>query len=195
MAVTAVYPALATSYGGTVIQANQVLLPASTEYERITWEAAQLRVKQLGGSQRFSRFPTSPKPDPRFNFYSRKDVVSAAAPSATLAAVILNSTFQKMPLQNTYDGDLVGVTKLYVEVLMWHVIEVTLTDTRKFNEVTLTTASFTALRDPETAAVLIATNAYQTLMEANGFLLKPVAAGAPLYDPFYASILGLNPNV
>jgi hypothetical protein len=192
MATTAVLPAIATSYGGTIVQANSLVLPAATEYEKIDWEAAQARAKQLGGAKRFWGFPDTPKRDIRYTWYSRKDIVSAAAPAATLVAVIVNTVNETIPLPDSIS---LLTTMIVAEVKAWHIQENTDSGGTKYTKVIPTGAMFSAMRDPDGAALIIATSAYQAFQETTSFLFKPVAAGAPLYDPFYAAVLGLNPNV
>jgi hypothetical protein len=197
MASSAVIPALPTSFGGTLIQANQLTLPAGTEYEQISYEAAKEALALLGGQDLFLEFPFGSKSEPvNTTFYSRKDIVSAAAPSSTIALVRRRTTVgNRAPNSTTTNNSKTTVTKVDVLVKMWHIMEVTLTDGTKFVDGLLSVAGFTAIRDPETAAILIPTSGYLALLEACDFILKPVAAGAPTYDPFYAAVLGRNPNV
>lgn len=196
MASSAVLPALPTSYGATIIQANALSLPAATEYEQVTFEAARESLLLLG-QDLFPEFPFSAKSAPaNTTFYSRKDIVTAAAPSSTIASVRRRtSTGNRKPNSTVSSNSYTTVTKVDVLVKMWHIVEVTLTDGTKIVDGLLSTAGFMALRDPETAAILIPTSGYLAQLEAQSLLLKAVAAGAPTYDPFYAGVLGRNPNV
>lgn len=196
MASSAILPALPTNYGGSVIQANCLSLPAGTEYEQVSYEAAKEALSLLG-QELFLEFPFSSKSEPaNTTFYSRKDIVSAAAPSSTIALVRRRTSVgTRAPNSTTSNNSKTTVTKVDVLVKMWHIMEITLTDGTKIVEGLLSVAGFSSVRDPETAAILIPTSGYLALLEACGFILKPVAAGAPTYDPFYAAVLGRIPNV
>lgn len=196
MATTVVLPAIATAFGGTIIQSDNLLLPAGTEYEQVTFEVARDALSLLG-QDLFPEFPFSAKSSPQnTNFYQRKDVVSAAAPSSTIVSVRRRSiTGNRKPNSTVSNNSFTTVTKVDVLVKAWFVVEMTLTDGTKIVDGLLHTAGFMCQRDPESASIIIPTTGYRALLEALGFILKPVAAGAPIYDPFYAAVLGRNPNV
>lgn len=197
MASTAVLPAIPTSFGGTLIQANALTLPAGTEYELVDFNTARATLRILGEAL-FPEFPfTAKQPDPNVSYYRRKDVLTSAAPAATIVAVHRRITSSRRAVNSgAVNGVQYSVVKITVTVTAWHVMEITLGDlTSKILEGLVTKSAFTAVRDPETASVLIPTSGYLTLLETNGFILKPVAAGAPTYEPFYAAAIGSNPNV
>jgi hypothetical protein len=59
----------------------------------------------------------------------------------------------------------------------------------------LSLAGATILTNPEDGTMVTPTNGYQTLHEALGLLLQPVAGNVPNWNPAYAGAVGLNPNI
>jgi hypothetical protein len=195
MPTTAVYPALATNYGGTVIQANSLSLPADTEYEKVPFGEMLQYVKELGGSAVLKGFPMSEKIDYQKSFYRRKDILTASAPTATLAMVTRNSNIQNVKIPNGTGSDTVlPYQEISLSVVMWHVVTIT-TALGVFNRVFRHGVESTYFRDPQGTDIIVPTSEYLTLDECRAFLLKNVAASAPSYTPSFAAILGQNPNV
>lgn len=190
---TATLPGLPTGLGATVIQANAISLQTG-DYTDLSWDEAQKRVRTLG-KQFFLDFPSGVK-DPNWRFYTRKDMASASASQSTIIGIRTRvvSVTQKALNTTTMVTGSFPASRTLVEVFAWHYCEVTLTNGSKYGDVILSKASVTVLQDPETSALLSPTNGYQAVYEAVDMLLKPVAASAPLWDPTYAIISGVNPN-
>jgi hypothetical protein len=191
MATTSILPALPSGLGSTVVQANALILQAN-DYVPVSWSRAQQFVKDNGGGTVYAGFPVATKEDTTISFYMRGDLATAEAPKVTLAMV--KSAANAMSKSPTGGTTSIKSTRITVSISLWHWVDVTLTDGSKFSDVLRSDAGMTVLRDPETNAIMIPTNGYQQLHETTSFIMKPVAAGAPVYDPLYAAVVGLNPN-
>lgn len=194
MATTCAANALPTSYGGTVIQAN-ALLVSPGDYEVITLDKARFALSVFGQSH-FREFPWAAKQQlPNVDFYRRKDVNSSAAPAATIAMVTRKVDRYPVDIPSAGGVNRYDITAITVEVKMWHVVTLTLDSGDKIVTGVLSKVAHCIVRDPMSPDLVAPTSGYLLPHEAMSFLLKPVAAGAPVWDPFYAAQGGSNPNV
>jgi hypothetical protein len=195
MATAMILPGLPSGLGSTVIQANAILVPAG-DYTLLDWNSAQRLVNETGRGF-FPDMPNGNTPNPAWQFYTRTDMTGASAAQKTLVGInrrTLTGTRKALNTTTMTYGEFPG-DRRRIDVYVWHSVEVTLTNGAKYADVSLSKAGATVFIDPETRQYIVPTNGYQTIHEAMAFLLKPVAAGAPLYDPAYAALAGLNPNV
>lgn len=195
MATSIVLPALPSGLGSTIIQANALSIPVG-EYTQIDWYTAQRRVADMG-KQYFPDFPMGKNPDTSWTFFTRTDMTGASAGQKTILGVQVRTIGANRSALNPTSMITANfpTTRKIVRVFMWHVVEFTLTNGAKYLDVQLSITGATVFVDPETGQLLTPTNGYQAVYEALSLLLKPVAAGAPLWDPAFASLAGLNPNV
>jgi hypothetical protein len=192
---TVATPGLPSDLGGTIIQANALNLPAGTEYDRVDSIDIVKRVRELG--YKLPDFPQNAANDPTWNFFQRIDMAAADTMSATIVGVhVRKQSLERFVKDPSTGRDLTYVArKLLVDVHTWHFATVTLTGGGVYPDALHSIAGATILIDPETSAIIVITNQYQFTYEALSLLLKPVAAGAPLWTPAYASLIGRNPNL
>lgn len=191
---TAVYPGLPTSFGGTIIQASTLLLQQS-DYVPISWDSVRRIV--AADPQAFVDIPRTKAADPNWTFYIRKDMTGTLSSQRTLVGIRYRSISKTRSVLNTSLAQAATSFKTLAHMISsyaWHVAEVTLASGEKFNDVTLSTVGATVMIDPDTKAVLAPTSGYLAIHEALGFILKPVAASVPTWDPAYAAIAGMNPS-
>jgi hypothetical protein len=195
MATAMTLPGLPSGLGATIIQASTVLLPAG-DYTPIDWYAAQRLVSEVG-RQMFSEFPNGNTPNPSWQFYTRADMTGSNASQKTLVGIYrrsINGERKSLNASTMVYGSFPTIRKR-ISVSVWHTVEVTLTNGSKYWDVSISGAGATVFVDPETGQLILPTNGYQALHEALGLLLKPVAGSVPLWDPAYAGLAGINPNV
>jgi len=193
MATSATLSALPSSFGATVIQANALLLQTG-DYSFVDWKFVQKRVDQQGRS-RFRGFPGGKVEDPNVLFLMRNDLTGVNSAVRTIVALWSLGMNERQSALNTSTMDQLDFATMstIIRVGAWHYVDVTLSSGAKYNRPVASFLEYQMLNDPETGQLLPETNGYQRLHEALAFVLKPVAAGAPLWDPFYASSSGIMP--
>jgi hypothetical protein len=186
-------PGLPSGLGATIIQANAILLPAG-DYIQLDWGQVQ-RIVNAAGPSMFPEIPRGAQPNPSWVFYTRTDMSGATASQKTIVGVknrVIASNRKALNTSTMVYGEF-PTKRNRIDVYAYHAVEATLSNGAKYADVSLSLAGSTVFSDPETQQLVVPTNGYQAIHEAMAFLLKPVAAGAPVWDPAYAAIAGVLP--
>jgi len=193
MSVTGTLSALPTSFGATIIQANALLLQAG-DYSFVDWRVMQKRIDNQGRSK-FRGFPGGKTEDPNVVFMLRNDLSGVNTTTRTIVALwTLAKSFVQEAL-NTATMATASFAQATVinRVASWHYADILLSSGMTYNLPLNIVTEIEQPVNPETAQILAITNYYQAVYENLAFSLKQVAAGAPLFDPYYAAQAGLMP--
>ena len=193
MAVTGTLSALPSSYGATIIQANAVLLQAG-DYSFVAWNVMQKRIDNQGRNK-FRGFPGGKTEDANVVFLLRNDLTGVNTTTRTITAIwTLATNFLQSALNTALMTTSQFVQKTVINrVASWFYVDVVLTSGMAYNLPVAIVHEIQQIVNPETDQILAVTNFYQAVHENLAFSLKPVAAGAPLFDPYYAAQAGIMP--
>lgn len=192
MAYTFAYRGLPTTLGSTVVQANALISEVNSFVSKSAIEVHQI-VDPVRG--KYFSFPGA-KEYPLWQFYIREDLAGSDAIFRTIAAIKVTKVKEVNVLSDAtslrrYNRD---EFSYIVEVRVWDHISGTGTNGEVTNKIAFHSVTDTMFEDPELRILAVPANAYQGIHQCLSFLLKPVAAGAPLWTPMQTAIGRGNPN-